>query len=359
MTSQMDNNTVIPYNSYQERVVLASVVLFISVFGSIGNTMVIAAVLLSKTLRTRTNIFVVNLSIADLFACLAMPWWSVAFLSKEHWLLPGTEWLCQVAGMVVYISIGCSMWNLTFIAINRFILITKPPSTYRNVYCPFTILIMLFTSWVIPVTLISVPTLVGFGKLGFEPYTHTCSDIIKTAQAEMYDIYQSVVTAVLLITITICYAFIFVHVRRHFKRTKHLHEGPTSIEQHEMSSYPSTSMSADHDSPGNQSPPVVGKRRVEHHQDMKKRKDIVDITKNLFIVVCVVLACLMPIVVVNSIDALQNLQVYAVVISLTNSSLNPVIYAWRHPHFKIVLRLMLRCQVKEIPRPSSFLRKFL
>ncbi len=118
-------------------------------------------------------------------------------------------------------------------------------------------------------------------------------------------------------------------------------------------------MSADHDSPVSQSPPVIGKRRVTRHQDLKKMRDMFEITTNLFVVVCVVLACLLPIIVVNSIDLVPNLEVYALVISLANSSLNPLIYAWRHPHLKIVLRLMVRCQMKDIPRPSSFLKKFL
>ncbi|XP_072017564.1 melatonin receptor type 1B-A-like [Amphiura filiformis] len=352
----MDNSTIIPYNSYEERIVLACIVLFISAFGAVGNIMVITAVGLSKTLRTKTNIFVVNLSIADLSACLAMPWSSIALLSKDQWLLPGTEGLCQVSGMIVFISIGCSMWNLTFIAINRLVLITRSFSMYQKVCSPCAITVMVLLSWIIPVTLISIPTLVGFGKIGFERHRHTCVEILSTPQAEKYDIYQSIVTGLLLLTIAICYVLIYIHVRRHFKNTEHLHDTPlagnhqepsTSTDHTSLPSTPTTSSS-------------TYTKGVVHHRDTKKRRDMVEITKNLFIVVCVLLVCLIPFIVVDSVDSLpDSLEVYAATITLVNSSLNPLIYAWRHPHFKVVLRLMMRCRYRKIPRPSNILRKFL
>ena len=145
----MDNETFFSNNHYEERAFLASIVLLISIIGSTGNLLVIVAVALSKTLRTKTNVFVLNLSVADISACFAMPWFSVALLSGDEWLLPKAEWLCQTAGMVVFISIGCSLWTLTFIAVNRLFIITKPLATYQMVYSPLTIAIMLIFSWVV------------------------------------------------------------------------------------------------------------------------------------------------------------------------------------------------------------------
>ena len=84
-----------------------------------------------------------------------------------------------------------------------------------------------------------------------------------------------------------------------------------------------------------------------------------EITKNLFVVVCVLLVCLMPVVIVNSLEVGPRYTVYGLVFSLVNSSVNPLIYAWRHPHFKVVLRLMVKCRYREIPRPSDTLLRLL
>ena len=46
-----------------------AILLILAVLGTFGNMLVIAAVILSRKLRHATNMFVLNLSIADLLTC--------------------------------------------------------------------------------------------------------------------------------------------------------------------------------------------------------------------------------------------------------------------------------------------------
>ncbi len=346
------NDTIIPYNTYQERIALACCLLLIAIVGIIGNSMVIIAVILSKTLQTKTNVFVVNLSISDLIVCCFLPWSAVALLSDDKWLIPGAEWVCQITGMTIFMSIGVSMWNLVFIAVNRLVLITKPLSTYQKIYSSWTLSIMLVISWIIPVALVGMPTFIGFGGFSFDRVTHSCSDEIKnTAQAAKYDIYQSITTAVMLTIISVSYVIIYRHVKRHFKKTRYLHARRSTTSDIQLSTH---AVSSSEDTSSNS---AVRDRPLITTTDEKKAREMIDITKNLFIVVCALLVFIMPFFLTEVLPLPDVLKVYGHIFSTANSAINPLIYGWRHPHFKRVLRLMLKCQYSKIPRPSKFLIK--
>ncbi len=350
MTNNTTSEQAIFYIGFTERVIVASLFLIIFFIGTVGNLMVIIAVALSKTLRTRTNVFVVNLSFGDLVACLVMPWWSVALLSDDEWLIPGTEWICTASGLVTFMSIGISLWSITYIAVNRFILITRPFQTYQKVYTTRNMLLMLLFSYVLTITLVGLPTYIGFGRIAFVPESHTCSDIIATSTAESYDRYQGVLPALLLSTIVVCYIAIYLHVRRHFKQRQRATRGELSMNS-----------TADVVESSVTSSGVTNDNVMIHQQDQKRKinRDMIDITKNLFMCVCILIICLIPISAVNIVNSPPQRRVYGLVVAFANSAINPLIYAWRHPHFKVVLRLMFRCRYTDIPQPSNFLQRFL
>ncbi|XP_072046883.1 G-protein coupled receptor moody-like [Amphiura filiformis] len=338
-------DTVVNYAGFTERVILASLLFAIFLIGAIGNLMVIIAVALSKTLRTRTNVFVVNLSFADFVACLAFPWWSVALLSGDEWLIPGTEWICTTAGLTTFMSIGVSVMSITYIAINRLILITRSLATYQRVYTTRNITIMLVIIYIIAIVLVGMPTFVGFGGTGFVAESHTCSDVIDNFTALIYDLHQGIATGLLLATIVACYIAIYVHVKRHFGQRKRS-SIPAASAELSMNSITDIEASSTTD------PTVVSLNK-------KINRDMIEITKNLFVCVCILMVCLIPISVVNLVSTSPRIHVYAWVVAFANSAVNPLIYAWRHPHFKVVLRLMFRCRYADIPQPSSFLQKCL
>ena len=141
MTTMMitpDNSTTSPVPTVEflfddpvQRIIVAVMFLIAALVGSVGNTIVIIAVCLSRKLRTVTNVFVVNLAVADLLTSLFVPWNAVALLSLDGWPLP--FWICSVAGAITYLCISASFYSLASIAVNRFILITKGLHAYQRV----------------------------------------------------------------------------------------------------------------------------------------------------------------------------------------------------------------------------------
>ncbi|XP_038048178.1 melatonin receptor type 1A-like [Patiria miniata] len=159
--------------SYAERQTLAAVGIIVSFLGIIGNTLVIAAVILSKKLRTTTNVFILNLSVADLLTCgFVLPLDTVAMLGN-HWPLPIA--LCKLAGFVAIVSVGASSNSMAFIAANRYILVTKSMSTYRRCFSRNKTLAAVVFIWLFSMTVAIVPQCTGLLKLGYQPRFSSCA----------------------------------------------------------------------------------------------------------------------------------------------------------------------------------------
>ena len=94
-------------------------------------------------------------------------------------------------------------------------------------------------------------------------------------------------------------------------------------------------------------------------RNKRKRETIsrqqIKITKNLFIVVCAFFACFVPYFVLNPVLGSSHAIYYIRLLPLVNSAINFVIYARKHPEFKVVLGCMMRCSYADIPQPSRLL----
>jgi len=96
----------------------------VSVIAVVGNLLVIVVVLTSARMRTVTNYFIANLSIADvMIGCLSIPFQFQAAL-LQRWDLP--EILCPVAPFVKEVSVNVSIMTLTVISVDRYHAIVRP-----------------------------------------------------------------------------------------------------------------------------------------------------------------------------------------------------------------------------------------
>lgn len=116
------------------RIVGETVILVLINIGSIfGNILVMLAVHQTPRLRNITNLFIVNLALADLCcALICMPLTVAAMYVGDYdvkW------WMCNVYDYVVYILSGVSLYTVTALAINRFYRVVKPAR--YNVYFSF------------------------------------------------------------------------------------------------------------------------------------------------------------------------------------------------------------------------------
>ncbi|XP_013875620.1 melanopsin-A [Austrofundulus limnaeus] len=124
---------------------IGSVILAIGITGMIGNFLVIYAFSRSRSLRTPANMFIINLAITDLLMCITQS--PIFFTTSMH-----KRWIFGEKGCELYAFCGalfgiCSMITLTVIAIDRYVVITRP-LTSIGVLSRKRALLILMAVWV-------------------------------------------------------------------------------------------------------------------------------------------------------------------------------------------------------------------
>ncbi|XP_034563210.1 melanopsin-A-like [Notolabrus celidotus] len=100
------------------------VILFVGITGMLGNFLVMYAFCRSRSLRTPSNIFIINLAVTDFLMCLTQT--PVFFITSMH-----KRWIFGKKGCELYAFCGalfgiCSMMTLMVIAVDRYMVITRP-----------------------------------------------------------------------------------------------------------------------------------------------------------------------------------------------------------------------------------------
>ncbi|PIK55947.1 putative alpha-1D adrenergic receptor-like [Apostichopus japonicus] len=306
-----------------QRTILAVFAALVAAIGIPGNILVMVAVSFSKRLQTKTNAFVVNLACSDLTTCLVLPFQVVALLN-DTW--PLSEKFCLFIAVVVWVGLGSSIVNLALISFNRFILITKPRGYYDHLYSKRNIILMLASSWVIPILLVTVPPLCGLGGIGYSQRYKICSADSTHPLSEVYSFISSVLVGIpCLIIIVTCYVKIYRFLRA---KNRELFSSQKTEQDNKVNGQS-----------------VAFKRQVQ-------------VTKNMCLVVCSYVICCMPFVItcvkIGSYPAIPWVSVFLV----ANCCVNPVIYGLKHPLFRDVFRRILSCKLGLIREPSTFLQSF-
>ncbi|XP_071784330.1 rhodopsin, GQ-coupled-like [Asterias amurensis] len=320
--------------TYSERVGVAILLLIIFVLGTVGNGIVILAVALSKDLQTIPNVFVVSLAVADLCYCLLLPFSSVVpLLSRDGWR---SETLCFLLALMAFTSVGSSLYNLACIALNRLFVIKGPVKAHEWLFTTKKIIIMVAGTWVIPLAAMLVPPAFGIGALGYDEQDNTCSDIDTHLRFMDYHLIQVFCFyPIPLLILTISYSLVFIHVKRHFK-----HREESFRSSHEMTDFQA-------DDEMQEQVTVRFKKRANRQQ--------LQITKNLFIVTCLFVVCFSPYSVALLVTSNSRTLLFSSVLFTFNSCVNPIVYTVNHPRFNVVIRCILGCRFKDIPKPSGLL----
>ena len=307
---------------YTQRVIVAIVIAVWSLIAITDNSLVILAVLLSKRLRTPTNVFIVNLSVADLLTGFFFAWQVLALVSLNGWPLP--QWFCSVVSVGSTTGVGCSIHTLAFIALNRLLLVTKPLSVYQTVYTCKKMIVMISLTWMIPLLTASMPGIFGLVELGYDHQYKFCTFVDRNNRAIWYDFIIVFANYPLpLVIVVVSYYKIYRHIKQHSAR-RALHFA------------------------------TAWKSSGTRQQNANLLQ--MEITKNTFYVVCAFIMCLTPYAVCILVDSLEPAVPYAVIVLLLNSWINPIIYATKHPHFKTVFRSICFCKCSDIPEAADFLR---
>ena len=322
----------------------------ITIIGFIGNCMVIFAVAFSQRLHTSTNVFVTSLAVSDLLICFAVCLGSLAhFLPQTHWTV---NKICQFAGFATYSCVGTSLYTLGAIGVNRLILITKR-NLYRKIFTSWKLGICVATIWLVPTGTFFIALINGIGAVGFDHVYQECGLVHTHERAADLDLIMFAVgIPIPFVAIIVSYTWIYLHIKKHFKiQEQHLKNLPTTSI---VGSRSSNELSRTRENSSND-------EEINVHPRMQEvRMHQLQITKNLFLIVCAFLICFftpsITLLIGKSSPMVENIVWFVELLALANSTINFVIYASKHPDFKIVLGHMMRCSYSKIPQPSKVLK---
>ena len=147
-----------------------TVLSFICLAGLIGNVSLFLIVYKDRHLQTVTNLFILNLSAADiLVSLLSMPVTVVTIIS-ERWVFGHTA--CTALGFFTLLSFIASVMSLGMIALNRYFYIVKW-NTYTKTFSKKKALLYVAAVWFVPISLAS-PPLFGCAEYRFIPGKSYC-----------------------------------------------------------------------------------------------------------------------------------------------------------------------------------------
>ncbi|XP_053124493.1 platelet-activating factor receptor-like [Hemicordylus capensis] len=88
-----------------------------------GNIAALLVFLQSGRVRKAIRIYLINLTLADIFFNLTLPFWIPYYLAEGNWDLP--EAFCRLAGAVYYLATYSAMAFMTLISLNRYCTVAK------------------------------------------------------------------------------------------------------------------------------------------------------------------------------------------------------------------------------------------
>ncbi|XP_067230085.1 C-C chemokine receptor type 7 [Chanodichthys erythropterus] len=106
---------------------LPTIYTIICLLALVGNFLVILTYLYFKRLKTMTDVYLLNLAMADLLFAISLPFWAASFMSKWHLGL----YTCKAMFTIYKVSFFSGMFLLTCISVDRYFSITKAVSAHR------------------------------------------------------------------------------------------------------------------------------------------------------------------------------------------------------------------------------------
>ncbi|RWS22965.1 tachykinin-like peptides receptor 86C [Leptotrombidium deliense] len=158
-TNIMDNRPFVPSDFAACLWTLLFCVIVISAV--IGNLLVIWIILRYRKMRTKINIFLLNLSFADLIMATFNAMFNFAYMINSHW--PFGDVYCVFSNFVANFAIGLSVFTITATSIDRYIAVVHP-LTPRTSKKTSTIIIMFI--WLMSI-LLALPTLLFSNTIAF------------------------------------------------------------------------------------------------------------------------------------------------------------------------------------------------
>ncbi|XP_070557380.1 melatonin receptor type 1B-B-like [Ptychodera flava] len=192
------------------------------VFGTLGNILVLLAFVLTKKLRSVTNVFIFNLALSDLAVTAFILPFNVVGIVKTHRFFAVNSALCEVVAFVCVTSCVASLWNIMAISLNRYIHICRS-TYYRSIFSRRNTIAMAVSIWLVSV-LIDLPNFLNWGDNRYDMKTLVCS-YDRSANYGWILLFISTAVVVPGVVVICCYVNIIAYVRSHSMRVNPQHHG--------------------------------------------------------------------------------------------------------------------------------------
>uniref|UniRef100_A0A8C2GAJ4 G protein-coupled receptor 84 n=1 Tax=Cyprinus carpio TaxID=7962 RepID=A0A8C2GAJ4_CYPCA len=120
----------------------------VTIVGTIGNILTVLAFATDSSLRTRFNVLIVNLALADLLYCMMLQPASIDSYLHLRWR-GGATW-CRMFGFLLFLSNSVSIITLCLIAMSRYLIVAHRTSCCaRLLLSRRGVAVLLISSWLL------------------------------------------------------------------------------------------------------------------------------------------------------------------------------------------------------------------
>lgn len=281
-------------------VILAAILSIAAFLAIVGNSMVLTVVIRHRGMRTRTNLFLVNLAVADLLVGAAVMPFAITTLIENDWIFGSKDGtFCSINGWLNCFCLVASIHTLMYISVHKHYSITQPLGSHFKLR---QILGMMAAAWVWA-AVSSTITVTGLSSVRYKEGTTQCGPEYPSG-LKSYVFHAIIQVTNIFIPVTIltyCYTRMFKEIRAHSKR---LSENTT----------------------------------LEQDIILAQQKKV---TITLFIVLIVFVVCVLPFNLYSTYVTIHHdkhfspyLSPVAYAFLYLNSACNPIIYAFRSPSFR-------------------------
>ncbi|XP_039207306.1 kappa-type opioid receptor [Crotalus tigris] len=279
-------------------IIITAVYSMVFVVGLVGNSLVMFVIIRYTKMKTATNIYIFNLALADALVTTTMPFQSTEYLMNT-W--PFGDVLCKIVISIDYYNMFTSIFTLTMMSVDRYIAVCHPVKAL-DFRTPLKAKIINICIWVLSSSVGISAIVLGGTKVREDTGSTECSLQFPDDDYIWWDIFMKICVFVFafiipVLIIIVCYTLMILRLK--------------SVRL------------------------LSGSR--------EKDRNLRRITRLVLVVVAVFIVCWTPIHIFVLVEALGDVShstaaissyYFCIALGYTNSSLNPILYAFLDENFK-------------------------
>ncbi|KAG8516683.1 Kappa-type opioid receptor, partial [Galemys pyrenaicus] len=283
-------------------VIITAVYSVVFVVGLVGNSLVMFVIIRYTKMKTATNIYIFNLALADALVTTTMPFQSTVYLMNS-W--PFGDVLCKIVISIDYYNMFTSIFTLTMMSVDRYIAVCHPVKAL-DFRTPLKAKIINICIWLLSSSVGISAIVLGGTKVREDMDVIECSLQFPDDDYSWWDLFMKICVFIFafvipVLIIIVCYTLMILRLK--------------SVRL------------------------LSGSR--------EKDRNLRRITRLVLVVVAVFIICWTPIHIFILVEALGSTShstaalssyYFCIALGYTNSSLNPILYAFLDENFKRCFR---------------------